>query len=130
MAGKRNLLRIALRSRSVKKKTEPGQQSPAERNKMKKDWEEIEKFFKLLERDETLDKQLKETTGSEEYFLIILESLSPLHTLEISKEKERKEELKKLYDLCSFDEELDKELGTMAGIDGGYLTTALEKIIK
>ena len=27
---------------------------------MKKDWEEIEKFFKLLERDETLDKQLKE----------------------------------------------------------------------
>ena len=45
-------------------------------------------------------------------------------------EKERKEELKKLYDLCSFDEELDKELGTMAGIDGGYLTTALEKIIK
>ena len=97
---------------------------------MKKDWEEIEKFFKLLERDETLDKQLKETTGSEEYFLIILESLSPLHTLEISKEKERKEELKKLYDLSSFDEELDKELGTMAGIDGGYLTTALEKIIK
>lgn len=92
---------------------------------MKKDWEEIEKFFKLLERDETLDKQLKETTGSEEYFLIILESLSPLHTLEI-----RKEELKKLYDLCSFDEELDKELGTMAGINGGYLTTALEKIIK
>ena len=60
---------------------------------MKKDWEEIEKFFKLLERDETLDKQLKETTGSEEYFLIILESLSPLHTLEISKEKERKEEI-------------------------------------
>ena len=97
---------------------------------MKKDWEEIEKFFKLLERDETLDKQLKETTGSEEYFLIILESLSPLHTLEISKEKERKEELKKLYDLCSFDEELDKELGTMAGINGGYLTTALEKIIE
>lgn len=99
---------------------------------MKKDWEEIEKFFKLLERDETLDKQLKETTGSEEYFLIILESLSPLHTLEIrkEKEKERKEELKKLYDLCSFDEELDKELGTMAGINGGYLTTALEKIIK
>lgn len=97
---------------------------------MKKDWEEIEKFFKLLERDETLDKQLKETTGSEEYFLIILESLSPLHTLEIRKEKERKEELKKLYDLRSFDEELDKELGTMAGINGGYLTTALEKIIK
>ena len=56
---------------------------------MKKDWEEIEKFFKLLERDETLDKQLKETTGSEEYFLIILESLSPLHTLETRKEKER-----------------------------------------
>ena len=54
---------------------------------MKKDWEEIEKFFKLLERDETLDKQLKETTGSEEYFLIILESLSPLHTLETRKEK-------------------------------------------
>lgn len=97
---------------------------------MEKDWEEIEKFFKLLERDETLDKQLKETTGSEEYFLIILESLSPLHTLEMRKEKERKEELKKLYDLCNTDEELDKELGTMAGIDGGYLTTALEKIIK
>ena len=97
---------------------------------MKKDWEEIEKFFKLLERDETLDKQLKETTGSEEYFLIILESLSPLHTLEMRKEKERKEELKKLYDLCNADEELDKELGTMAGINGGYLTTALEKIIK
>lgn len=97
---------------------------------MKKDWEEIEKFFKLLERDETLDKQLKETTGSEEYFLIILESLSPLHTLETRKEKERKEELRKLYDLCNIDEELDKELGTMAGIDGGYLTTALEKIIK
>lgn len=97
---------------------------------MKKDWEEIEKFFKLLERDETLDKQLKETTGSEEYFLIILESLSPLHTLEARKEKERKEELRKLYDLCNIDEELDKELGTMAGINGGYLTTALEKIIK
>ncbi len=97
---------------------------------MKKDWEEIEKFFKLLERDETLDKQLKETTGSEEYFLIILESLSPLHTLETRKEKERKEELRKLYDLCNIDEELDKELGTMAGINGGYLTTALEKIIK
>ena len=97
---------------------------------MKKDWEEIEKFFKLLERDETLDKQLKETTGSEEYFLIILESLSPLHTLETRKEKERKEELRKLYDLCNIDEELDKELWTMAGINGGYLTTALEKIIK
>lgn len=97
---------------------------------MKKDWEEIEKFFKLLERDETLDKQLKETTGSEEYFLIILESLSPLHTLETRKEKERKEELRKLYDLCNADEELDKELGTMAGINGGYLTTTLEKIIK
>lgn len=97
---------------------------------MKKDWEEIEKFFKLLERDETLDKQLKETTGSEEYFLIILESLSPLHTLETRKEKERKEELRKLYDLCNIDEELDKELGTMAGINGGYLTTALEKIIE
>ena len=94
---------------------------------MKKDWEEIEKFFKLLERDETLDKQLKETTGSEEYFLIILESLSPLHTLETRKEKERKEELKKLYDLCSFDEELDKELGTMAGINGGYLTRSSNK---
>lgn len=67
---------------------------------MKKDWEEIEKFFKLLERDETLDKQLKETTGSEEYFLIILESLSPLHTLEIRKEKERKEELKN-YMICA-----------------------------
>lgn len=97
---------------------------------MKKDWEEIEKFFKLLEHDETLDKQLKEKAGSEEYFLIILESLSPLHTLETRKEKERKEELRKLYDLCNIDEELDKELGTMAGIDGGYLTTALEKIIK
>ena len=97
---------------------------------MKKDWEEIEKFFKLLERDETLDKQLKETTGPEEYFLIILESLSPLHTLETRKEKERKEELRKLYDLCNADEELDKELGTMAGINGGYLTTTLEKIIK
>lgn len=97
---------------------------------MKKDWEEIEKFFKLLERDETLDKQLKETTGSEEYFLIILESLSPLHALETRNEKERKEELRKLYDLCNIDEELDKELGTMAGISGGYLTTALEKIIK
>lgn len=77
-----------------------------------------------------MKKDWEETTGSEEYFLIILESLSPLHTLEIRKEKERKEELKKLYDLCSFDEELDKELGTMAGINGGYLTTALEKIIK
>ena len=52
---------------------------------MKKDWEEIEKFFKLLEHDETLDKQLKETTGSEEYFLIILESLSSLHALETKK---------------------------------------------
>ena len=41
-----------------------------------------------------------------------------------------KEELRKLYDLCNPDEELDKELGTMAGINGGYLTTALEKIIK
>lgn len=97
---------------------------------MKKDWEEIEKFFKLLEHDETLDKQLKEKTGSEEYFLIILESLSPLHALETRNEKERKEELRKLYDLCNIDEELDKELGTMAGINGGYLTTALEKIIK
>ena len=54
---------------------------------MKKDWEEIEKFFKLLEHDETLDKQLKEKAGSEEYFLIILESLSPLHALETRKEK-------------------------------------------
>lgn len=97
---------------------------------MKKDWEEIEKFFKLLEHDETLDKQLKEKTGSEEYFLIILESLSPLHALETRNEKERKEELRKLYDLCNIDEELDKELGTMAGINGGYLTTALEKIIE
>lgn len=97
---------------------------------MKKDWEEIEKFFKFLEHDETLDKQLKEKTGSEEYFLIILESLSPLHALETRNEKERKEELRKLYDLCNIDEELDKELGTMAGIDGGYLTAALEKIIK
>lgn len=57
---------------------------------MKKDWEEIEKFFKLLEHDETLDKQLKEKTGSEEYFLIILESLSPLHALKQETKKREK----------------------------------------
>ena len=47
MAGKRNLLRIALRSRSIKEKTEPGQKPPAERKKEMYETVKIVKGYKI-----------------------------------------------------------------------------------
>lgn len=96
-----------------------------------KTWEELEGLFILLENDENLDKQLKDMTNSSEYFLVVLEHLSPLHELETPENTVEYyiDQLAKLYAVCFTDEELDKELGEGAGIESGYLTIALEKVI-
>lgn len=39
------------------------------------------------------------------------------------------DQIAKLYAVCFMDEKLDKELGNNAGIESGYLTIALEKVI-
>lgn len=39
------------------------------------------------------------------------------------------DQIAKLYGVCFMDEKLDKELGNNAGIESGYLTIALEKVI-
>ncbi|AXH78251.1 MAG: hypothetical protein [Circular genetic element sp.] len=94
-------------------------------------WEELEGLFILLENDEELDKKLKDMSNSLEYFLVILEHLSPLHELETLEDAVEYYigQLAKLYAICFMDEELDKELGTSVGIESGYLTIALEKVI-
>lgn len=94
-------------------------------------WEELEGLFIILENDEELDKELKGKTNSLEYFLNILEHLSPLHELETPEDTVEyyTDQLAKLYAVCFIDEELDRELGNNAGIDSGYLTIVLEKVI-
>ena len=39
------------------------------------------------------------------------------------------DQIAKLYAVCFMDEKLDKELGNNVGIESGYLTIALEKVI-
>ena len=39
------------------------------------------------------------------------------------------DQIAKLHAVCFMDEKLDKELGNNAGIESGYLTIALEKVI-
>lgn len=96
-----------------------------------KAWEELEGLFILLENDEKLDEQLKDMTNSLEYFLVVLEHLSPLHELETPEDAAEyyTDQIAKLYAVCFMDEKLDKELGNNAGIQSGYLTIVLEKVI-
>ncbi len=94
-------------------------------------WKELEGLFILLENSEELDKELKDMANSLEYFLITVEYLSPLHELETPEDTLEYyiDQLAKLYAVCFMDEKLDKQLGVNAGIESGYLTIALEKVI-